>query len=282
VAGVLLINPRAGMPGAGPGAEELRKAAEARGIEARVLAADDDPAEFARSADADVLGIAGGDGSVASVAAVAVERKLPLVCVPFGTRNHFARDLGLDIDDPLGALPAFRGQERLVDVGRAGERRFLNNVSLGLYAALVHRRQRHRRRRQALAGARALWLSAREGQGVWARLDGEPVNARVLLVANNAYELSLFAVGERPRLDEGRLHVYTAAGWLPSHWEERAGKRFAIDAPGPLEAAVDGEPATLEPPLELSIEPRALRVLLPGPRREHQRDVLEGELAGPG
>ena len=72
-------------------------------------------------------------------------------------------------------------------------------------------------------------------------------------------------MGERERLDEGWLHVYTAAGWLPNQWRERAGKRFTLEAPGPLEAAVDGEPATLEPPLELAIEPGALRVLLPRP-----------------
>ena len=88
------------------------------------------------------------------VAAVAVERGAPFVCVPFGTRNHFARDLGLDRGDPVAALDAFAGEERRIDMGRAGERRFLNNVSLGLYASLVHRRERHRRRGQVLAGAR--------------------------------------------------------------------------------------------------------------------------------
>jgi hypothetical protein len=103
---------------------------------------------------------------------------------------------------------------------------------------------------------------------VWAKVDGEPVRARVLLVANNAYELSLFSVGERERLDAGRLHLYTAKGVLPRTWEERSGERFELDAPGgKLQAAVDGEPVELETPLELAIEPRALRVLLPG--REH-------------
>jgi len=262
VAGLLLINPRSGSS-RGPSAEELRTEAERRGIAARVLRTEDDPVELARDADAEVLGAAGGDGSVASVAAVAVERDLPFVCVPFGTRNHFARDLGLDVDDPVAALEAFRGEERRVDVGRVGEERFLNNVSLGVYAALVHRREHHRRRREALARARALWLSLRERRQVWARLDGEPVEARVLLFANNAYDLSLFTVGERPRLDEGRLHVYAAEGWLPRTWQERSGDRFTIDAPGTLEAAVDGEPTHLEPPFEVSIEPRALRVLLP-------------------
>jgi diacylglycerol kinase family enzyme len=262
VSGLLLINPRAGSS-RGPSAEELSAEAERRGIDARVLGEGDDAVGLAHKADAHVLGAAGGDGSVAGVATVAVERGLPFVCVPFGTRNHFARDLGLDIDDPVAALDAFGGDERRIDMGRVGERRFLNNISLGLYAALVHRREHHRRRREALARARALWLSLRERADVWARLDGEPVQARVLLVANNAYDLSLFTVGERRRLDEGRLHVYAAEGWLPRHWEEREGERFTIDASGTLEAAVDGEPTHLEPPVDVAIEPGALRVLLP-------------------
>jgi diacylglycerol kinase family enzyme len=260
--GLLLINPRAGADSR-PDPEELREEAERRGIEVRVLGEGEDAAAVARMATADVLGSAGGDGSIASVAAVAVERELPFVCVPFGTRNHFARDLGLDRDDPVGALDAFSGEERRVDVGRVGDRRFLNNVSLGLYGRLVHRREHRRRRGQLFAGARALWLSLRERRHVWARLDGEPVNARVLLVANNGYELHTFAIGERARLDEARVHLYAAKGWLPRSWEERVGERFTIEAAEPLEAAVDGEPALLEPPLEFSVEPRALRVLLP-------------------
>ncbi|HSC50721.1 MAG TPA: diacylglycerol kinase family protein [Gaiellaceae bacterium] len=190
---LLVINPRAGSES--PTTEELAQAARERGIEAHVLDEGDDPAEVAGAADVDLLGAAGGDGTVAAAAAVTVERDLPFVVVPFGTRNHFARDLGLDRDDPLAALAAFAGEERRVDVGRAGERRFLNNVSLGLYASLVHRREHHRRRRQALAGVRALWLGLRRRPGVWATIDGRPVEARVLLVANNAYELSLFSIG---------------------------------------------------------------------------------------
>jgi diacylglycerol kinase family enzyme len=263
--GLLLINPSAGRD-AGPEAEELREEALARGVEARILAEGEDPAGPARAADTEILGAAGGDGSVASVAAVAVERGLPFVCVPYGTRNHFARDLGLDRDDPVRALAAFSGDERRLDVGLVGGRRFLNNVSLGIYAALVHRREHHRRRGQVLAGARALRLGLRRRRGVWATLDGEPVQARIVLVANNAYELDLFSIGERERLDEGRLHLYTARGWLPNAWEERSGDRFTIGAPAPsLEAAIDGEPVVLETPLEFSIEPRALRVLLPHP-----------------
>lgn len=264
--GFLLINPRAGTDS--PTAEELAGAARERGIEPHLLREGEDAAELARHADADVLGAAGGDGSVATVAAVAVERDLPFVVVPYGTRNHFARDLGLDRDDPVGALEAFDGEERRVDVGRAGERRFLNNVSLGLYATLVHRREHHRRRRQLLAGLRALGRSIRSRPGVWAQIDGEPVRARVLLVANNAYELSLFSIGERERLDEGRLHVYAAKGVLPRTWDERSGERFELDVPGgKVSAAIDGEPVELETPVELAVEPGTLRVQLP--RGEH-------------
>jgi diacylglycerol kinase family enzyme len=262
VRALLLINPRAGTEC--PTTEELRDEALARGIDAHVLDQDEDIVELAEQADAEVLGAAGGDGTVASVAAVAIERDLPFVVVPYGTRNHFARDLGVDRDDPLAALAGFEGEERRVDVGRAGERRFLNNVSLGLYAALVHRRERHRRRREALAGLCALWLSLRRRPGIWASIDGEPVKARIVLVANNAYELSLFSIGERKRLDEGTLYVYAAKGWLPRSWDEHSGERFTIDArAGRLQAAVDGEPDELETPLELSIEPGALRVLVP-------------------
>src|SRR5438132_2646450 len=157
MAGFLLVNPRSGDDR--PGAGELVDAARARGIETHVLGDGDDPAEAARAARADALGIAGGDGSLAAVADVALERDLPFVCVPFGTRNHFARDLGLDRDDPFAALDAFAGRERRVDVGRVNGRPFLNNVSLGVYARLVHRRERHRRRGEARAALRALELA---------------------------------------------------------------------------------------------------------------------------
>ena len=85
----------------------------------------------------EALGVAGGDGTLAAVAEIALERDLPFVCIPFGTKNHFARDLGFERSDPIGALAAFRGDERRIDVGRANGRLFLNNVSIGLYARLV-------------------------------------------------------------------------------------------------------------------------------------------------
>jgi diacylglycerol kinase family enzyme len=230
----------------------------------RLLEPADDPAELARAAGAEALGVAGGDGSLAAVAEVALERDLPFVCIPFGTRNHFARDLGLDRDDPIRALDAFAGSERRIDVGRVGERLFLNNVALGLYAFLVHERESHRRRRNAFAQLRALLLLAGNRTSVGLTVDGKPVDARLVLVANNDYTLELFSIGERERLDEGRLHLYLAPGWRPSTWEEQAYERLTIDAGGSrVRAAIDGEPTELETPLEFSIEPQALRVRVP-------------------
>jgi diacylglycerol kinase family enzyme len=261
---LLIVNPRSGT--ASPSAEELVEAARSRGIDVHVLEAGDDLPEVARSAGADVLGMAGGDGSLAAVADVAIEQDVPFVCVPFGTRNHFARDVGLDRDDPVGALAAFDdGLERRVDVGRVGERLFLNNVSLGIYARLVHRREHHRRRRDALARLRALALTIRDRRRRQRfTIGGRQVRARLVLVGNNEYTLDLLSLGERERLDEGKLHLYIPHGFRRITWEERSATELEIGSPLPrLRAAVDGEPVELDAPARFRIEPLGLRLLMP-------------------
>jgi diacylglycerol kinase family enzyme len=233
----LLVNPRSGD---GAGVDGLCSAAAARGIDTHVLRPGEDAGTLAREAQAEVLGAAGGDGTIAAVAGAALERGVPFVCVPFGTRNHFARDLGLDRSEPLAALDAFDGAEERIDVGRANGRLFLNNVSIGAYAVLVHHGWRRGldavRRRQRLT------------------VDGGTIHTRVLLVANNAYSFS----GARKQLDEGRLHVYTPGG------EIRVAEQLDVDArTANLRVAIDGERAELETPVRFEIEPRALRLLLP-------------------
>jgi len=265
VASFLIVNPRSG----DGGADELVLEAQRRGIRTHALGEGDDPAEIARSAEADALGMAGGDGSLAAVAAVAIERDLPFACIPFGTRNHFARDVGLDRDDPVGALDALvDGEERRIDIGRANDRVFLNNVSLGLYAQLVHRREQHRHRRDAFARLRALGIVATHRKTLGITLDGQRIEARVVLVSNNAYALDVLSIGERDRVDEGKLHFYALHGLLRFSWEDRSGARFTVDAAaGGVRTAVDGEPEVLETPIEFTVHPGALRVLLPrGPR----------------
>ena len=262
--GFLLVNPHSGHDRPSDG--DLVAAAREHGVHVHVLKEGEDLAELARRADADVLGIAGGDGSLAAVAEVAVERDLPFVCVPWGTRNHFAGDAGLDRSDPLTALTAFSdGVERRIDVGRVGERMFLNNVTFGIYARLVHRREERRRRRDALARLRALALSLRDRR--WTErfvVDGEAVRASAVLVANNEYRLDLFSIAERERLDAGVLAVYAARGLRRLRWTEQTTPSVRIETRrSTVHAAVDGEPVVLESPLELRAEPGALRLLVP-------------------
>jgi diacylglycerol kinase family enzyme len=266
VRGFLIVNPHSGNEA---GLEELQAAAQELGIETHVLAPGEDLEQVAKDAATEVLGMAGGDGSLACVASVCLEREITLVCVPFGTRNHFARDLGLDLDDPIAALDAFTDEnERLVDVARANDRLFLNNVSIGAYASLVRRREHHRRRGNVLARLRGLGALISHRKPLALTVDGEPVEARIVLVSNNAYELEPAHFGERQRLDEGLLHLYVTAGIHRPEWRDRAAEHFTVSIPGDqLDVAVDGEPEVLEVPIEFRIEPRALRVLLPsGPK----------------
>ena len=259
-------------------------------MDVHVLAEDDDAAEVARRAaesGAESLGMAGGDGSLATVVAVALERDLPFVCIPFGTRNHFARDLGIDREDPLGALAAFQGRERRIDVGAVGERLFLNNVSLGLYASFVHDPARKTRNR-LMAFLRMVPAALGRGRrplDVSFEFEGrrERRAALVVLVANNDYRIESMAdLGERARLDEGLLHAYVieavsrralvallARAAVRNVGEaeglvEWTAESFSVESSRPrIHAAIDGEPVVLETPLAFEVKPRALRVLVP-------------------
>jgi diacylglycerol kinase family enzyme len=240
---VLFVNPGSGNADA---LAEVRRAAERRGIEVRDLA-DLDPG------GAEVVGVAGGDGSLAPVAALALERDLPFVVVPLGTRNHFARDLGLDPDDPVTALDAFDAPERRIDVGRVNDRVFLNNVSLGAYAAAVHEEG------SGALGPLARWLLRFRRSPLRLGLDGEERAVLLLLVGNNEYD----AGGRRDRLDAGTLSAYLLehAPLLRLRRETEVGTAFVVHArTAHVQAAIDGEPAELEAPLRFELEPRALRV----------------------
>src|SRR6266508_2127681 len=137
--GVLIINPRSG--GGKATRFNLPEEARKRGLRHVLLEPGDDLRELATKAvtdGADVIGMAGGDGSQATVAGVAMQHDVAHVCVPAGTRNHFALDLGLDRDDVVGALDAFTdGVERRIDLASVNGRVFVNNASLGLYATIV-------------------------------------------------------------------------------------------------------------------------------------------------
>jgi diacylglycerol kinase family enzyme len=256
-----------------------------------VLAPDDDAAELARAAveqGAETIGVAGGDGSLAAVAAVGVEKDVPFVPIPFGTRNHFACDVGFDGDDPLGSLAAFQGPETRVDAGSVSGRTFLNNVSLGLYASFVHDPARKTRSRLLALARMAPAALGRSRKPLAFSLEvndrREEHSALIAMVANNRYEMTSPAdLGDRPRLDEGLLHAYVIGavgrGALLSllakaavgnvqeahGWVEHSAPRLRVEAGHPrLHAAIDGEPVVLEPPLTFEIQARALRVRTPG------------------
>jgi diacylglycerol kinase family enzyme len=268
---VLFINPKSG--GGKAARASLAEHARGRGIDVTVLRRGDDLAELARAAaetGAGALGVAGGDGSLAIVAAVARAHDLPFVCVPAGTRNHFALDLGLNRNDLVGSLDAFTdGIERRIDVAEVNGRLFLNNVSLGIYGDAVREPgYRDAKARTLLETAsRVLGPSAPatdlEVTDDWGRIHRDP---EVVLVSNNPYALEPpHAPGTRPRLDGGELGVIVLdrPHAVPEPRPAWTAARVEVAGPAPAHAGIDGEAVDLTPPLRFVTLPGALRVRVP-------------------
>jgi diacylglycerol kinase family enzyme len=285
---VLIMNPKSG----GGKVEKFDLVAESRlrGIEPILLERGDDLRVVAREAakTADVIGMAGGDGSQALVAQVAMEQGVPFVCVPAGTRNHLALDLGVDRDDLVGALDAFgSSDERLIDLALANDQVFVNNVSLGVYAQIVQSREYRDAKLETMQtmlpellgpDATPFDLRYRDPEG---RMRS---SAQLILVSNNPYVLDRVAgMGSRPRLDTGLLGIIAveisgtaAAGTFISleaigqarrfdGWIEWSAEQFEVTSGGPIAAGVDGEATAFDPPLRFGIRSGALRVrLAPG------------------
>ena len=265
---VLFVNPRSG--GGKAARAGLAEQARDRGIEVIVLRRDDDLAarvDEVVAGGADVLGVAGGDGSLAVVAAAALAHGLPFVCVPAGTRNHFALDAGVDRGDLVGSLDAFTdGVERRIDVAEVNGRLFLNNVSLGIYGDAVRQPTYRDAKGRTLLDTAAQVLgpsaAAPDLQVIddHGRLHRSPA---VVLVSNNPYSVEPpHAPGTRPALDGGELGIIVLdtpqAGQGPGRaW---AAARLEVTAPSPVHAGVDGEAVDLTPPLEFVVRPGALRV----------------------
>jgi diacylglycerol kinase family enzyme len=260
---VLFCNPRSG----GGKAERFRLAEEARarGITTVELGPGDDLEALVRRAvadGADALAMAGGDGSQAVVAAVAAEHGLPYACVPAGTRNHFALDLG-------------DGGERLVDLAEVGGRVFVNNVSIGVYAeAVQHARYRGAKLRTLLDTVpQVLGPGAEERDVRWVGPGDVRHNGGVaLLVANNRYRLGHgmgVGSGTRPCLDDGVLGITVLGPAAGTSSRLRVLRRpvvewsvptLEVDSGRPVAAGIDGEAAYLDPPLCFRSRPGALRV----------------------
>jgi diacylglycerol kinase family enzyme len=291
---VLFVNP---WSGDGRAARVgLTAEAERRGIETVELQAGEELAELVRAAverGADGLAMAGGDGPQALVAAIAAEHDLPYACIPAGTRNHFALDLGVDREDVVGALDAFvDGGERYVDLGEVNGRVFVNNVSLGVYAEAVSQEQYRESKLRTLLDTLADTLGP-GGQAVelrWIDPDGGAQRSTALiLVSNNVYLLGpTLGSGTRPRMDEGVLGIVdfhppvASDGDTVVRWHELKATELEVEADAALPVGIDGEAVSLRPPLRFRIRPRALRVRIardhPGasPSADIPRDPLSG------
>jgi diacylglycerol kinase family enzyme len=285
--GVLIINPNSG--GGKAKRFNLPEEARKRDVEPVELRRGDNLRGLATRAiadGADVIGMAGGDGSQATVASVAMRHDVAHVCVPAGTRNHFALDLGLDRDDVVGALDAFTdGMERRIDLASVNDCPFVNNASLGVYAQVVQADAY----RDAKLGTWRRMLPEMLGPDagpIGIQFEGPEAedwsDAALVVVSNNPYQLNrLSGAGTRPRLDTGRLGILAArvrgardvatlatfgslgqsrrfrglVEWSCREFEVRAGESIAV--------GLDGEALLLTPPLQFVSLPGALRVRVP-------------------
>ncbi|MEV8554140.1 diacylglycerol kinase family protein [Streptomyces glaucescens] len=279
----VLLNPRSG--GGKVERFALREKAERLGARVVVLdaEAEQDVVALARAAvadGADLLGVGGGDGTQALVAAVAAEHGLPFLVIAAGTRNHFAMDLGLDRDDPAACLDALTdGVEVRVDLCFAGDRPFVNNASFGVYGTVV---QSPGYRDDKVGTALNLLpelLTRQRGPRLTARIGRTTVtDPQAVLVSNNPYRMDdPFGFGRRARLDSGRLGVVAvkvdsavgAAELLldPRGLGTTTSHEVVVDADvAELEAGVDGEAVLLPTPVRCRVERRVLRVRVPRER----------------
>lgn len=289
----IVMNPRSG--GGKVVKFDLKRKAEALGAEVALLDGPGhvDVAAIVRDAvdrGADLLGVAGGDGTQALVAGICAEHDLPLLVISAGTRNHFALDLGLDRDDPSTCLAALTdGEEVRVDLGLIGDRPFVNNASFGAYAEIVQSPEYRDNKNKTILSMLPDLLDPTQGSRLTVRTGARTLtDQQAILISNNPYGSGrLRDLGRRERIDQGVLGI--VAGHIASAGEAAALLRRAefrtvttlvgdgdvvvdVDRSGepPAKAeipvGVDGEALMVPAPVRCSVRPRALRVRLPRER----------------
>jgi diacylglycerol kinase family enzyme len=278
----LIMNPASG--GGKVSRFGLKEKAESLGAEVAMLdgPALVDVAALARRAvadGADLLGVAGGDGTQALVAGIAAEHGLPFLCISAGTRNHFAMDLGLDRDDPSTCLDALTdGEEHRIDLGRVGDRTFVNNASFGVYAEVVRSPAYRDDKRGTTLDLLPDLLKNDGGHRLSAHVGGADIEGpQALLVSNNAYETTdLAGLGRRSRLDGGQLGVIAvmvdSVAEAISLVRRSRGRGLTmasaaeviVEAGQPeIPVGIDGETVMMPTPVRCVIMPKALRVVVP-------------------
>ena len=281
----LIMNPRSG--GGKVTRFGLKDRAEALGATVALLEGPGtvDVAELARRAvadGADLLGVAGGDGTQALVAGIAAEHNLPLLVISAGTRNHFALDLGLDREDPSRCLDALQdGVELRIDLGVIAGRPFVNNASFGAYAAVVQSPAYRDDKRGTTLDQLPGLLAGQSGPRLVARAENVTVEGpQAVLVSNNQYGMGDIAgLGRRARLDRGTLGLFAVTvtsavqaaglvrGTLSRGLTRLAGREVVVDADtAQIPVGVDGEALVLDTPVRCTVQPAALRVRVPRER----------------
>jgi len=289
--GTLFFNPSSGVRVPAAEVAELQTAAAEAGLEVIPAGPDVDIVALTREhmrIGRRLFVAAGGDGTINSVVQPLMNSDAALAVIPAGTYNHFARDLGVPLNWREALDVAVNGTTRQIDAGRVNDRFFVNNVSIGLYPELVARREeRGRDYPKWKARLHAVYATLRKYPNVTLAIEtdylNEIVNTHVFVISNNSYDLSRLGVqASRNTLEEGRLSIY----WLP-HLPRIALTRFLAHylagrvktTPGfrsfrttrlkvqsarrRLHLGVDGEVVTMEPPLVITIMPRALTVKVP-------------------
>jgi diacylglycerol kinase family enzyme len=281
----LIMNPRSGDGKVGK--FDLKRKAEALGAEVFLLGGAEhvDVAEVARKAiteGADLLGVAGGDGTQALVAGIAAEHGIPFMVISAGTRNHFALDLGLDREDPSTCLAALsEAVELRIDLGVINQRTFVNNASFGAYAEVVETPAYRGDKLGTTLNTLPELLQGQRGARLHAQADGAQLEApQALLVSNNPYGAGDIAgLSRRSRLDRGVLGV---VGITVSSARQAAGllrgshatglkllttEQITITADEPqIPVGVDGESVLMSTPVTCTVSPGALRVWVPRDR----------------
>jgi diacylglycerol kinase family enzyme len=281
----LIMNPKSG--GGKVGKFDLKRKAEDLGAEVFLIGGPEpvDVAEVAREAvaqGADLLGVAGGDGTQALVAGIAAEHGIPFVVISAGTRNHFALDLGLDREDPSACLGALSdGVELGVDLGVINGQTFVNNASFGAYAEIVETPAYRGDKLNTTLNTLPDLLQGHRGARLRARADSTEIEApQALLVSNNPYGTGDIAgLSRRVRLDRGSLGVVgvmvgsarQAAGLLRGRHSTGVKmlttKQVEITADTPqIPVGVDGESVLMSTPVTCAISSGALRVWVPRDR----------------
>jgi diacylglycerol kinase family enzyme len=274
----------------------LRDAFAAAGIDADIRLVEPDEifdalAEGAKAPGLDALVAGGGDGTLSCAAGHLADTGRPLGVLPLGTLNHLARDSGIPAEIEEAAKVIAAGHIREIDLAEVNGRVFVNNSSVGLYPDMVRLREAEQERkgrgkRLAMLSASLTTLRHFRRHRLWISAEGleAPIHTPLLFVGNNRYEVSLFALGKRERLDEGVLCLYairagSRAGLL---WAGIRGIFGRLDQQrdfvtayvaeaevssdrGTLTISADGETVRMDMPLRFRILPNALRLIVPAP-----------------